>query len=326
MPASPVGWRAEIGLGDSRLLQGDVLGAALAYQSVVSVQAVPDSLRTLARAKLDSLGASSEAPSRRRHGRLGRVGTVIRMMWGFGLLVGALTIAACGRKPVAVTPTTAPADAVRDSLWQELETAFRHADWGETQRRIDAISAMLTPADPRYYRMHFIQAEVHLASHEALQAVREFRRVADEMPEGPLAADALVRAGDANAELWRKPQLDPTYGDAAKTIYEEVVARYPGTPAARRAALRLHELTEMYARKEYLNALFYMRFKAYDSAILLLRSVIASYPQAEVVPDALEHLVRAYQRINYQEDVKETCAYIRQYYPDPAGPIRLCKA
>ncbi len=251
---------------------------------------------------------------------------MIASMRRLGFLAGVIAVAACGRKPVVAAPSAAPAEAVRDSLWQELETAFRHGRWDETQRRIDGISAMLTPADPRYFRMHFIQGEVHLAKREALQAVREFRRVADEMPEGPLASDALVRAGDANAELWRKPELDPTYGDAAKAIYEEVVARYPGTPAARRAALRLRSLAEQYAKKDYLNALFYMRFKAYDSAILLLRSVIASYPQAEVVPGALEHLVRAYQRINYQEDVKETCEYIRQYFPDPTGPIRLCKA
>ncbi len=71
VPASAVGWRAEIGLGDSRLLQGDVLGAALAYQSVLSVQSLPDSLRTLARAKLDSLGTSSgtlPAPAARPDG------------------------------------------------------------------------------------------------------------------------------------------------------------------------------------------------------------------------------------------------------------------
>jgi outer membrane protein assembly factor BamD len=243
------------------------------------------------------------------------------------LLLVAMTSIGCGRK--AATPVVAaapaPAEAVRDSLWQEVENAFRRGDWGDTQRNIDAVAPMLTPADQRYFRMHFIQGEVHLARREALQAVREFRRVADEQPEGTLAADALLRAGDANAELWRKPQLDPTYGDAARTVYEEVVARYPGTPAARRAGIRLGELNEMYAQKELRNALFYMRFKAYDSAILLLRSLIATYPRAQVIPEALEHLVKAYQKLNYEEDVKETCNYIRQYHPDPDGPIRLCK-
>lgn len=246
---------------------------------------------------------------------------------GFLVLV-ATTALACGRQqaPPVVTAAPTPSEVVRDSLWKELESAFRRGDWSETQRRIDGMAAMLTPADQRYFRMHFIQGEVHLARHEALQAVREFRRVADEQPEGILAADALLRAGDANAELWRKPQLDPTYGDAAKTIYDEVVNRYPGTTAARRAGIRLAELNEMYAEKEMRNALFYMRFKAYDSAILLLRSLIASYPKAQVIPNALEHLVKAYQKVNYQEDVKETCDYIRQYHPEPDGPIRLCKA
>ena len=243
------------------------------------------------------------------------------------LILGVLTAFACGRKPAApvVAATPVPTETIRDSMWQAVETTFRRGDWSGTQRAIDAVAAMLTPADQRYFRMHFIQGEVHLARHEALQAVREFRRVADEQPEGPLAADALLRAGDANAELWRKPQLDPTYGDAAKTIYEEVVTRYPGTPAAQRAGLRLNELNEKYAEKELRNALFYVRFKAYDSAILLLRSLIASYPKAEVIPEALEHLVKAYQKVNYQEDVKETCNYIRQYHPEPGGPVRLCK-
>ena len=55
VPASPAGWRAEIGLGDARLAQGDFLGAAQAYQSVLSVPAAPDSLRGLAAGKLNAL-------------------------------------------------------------------------------------------------------------------------------------------------------------------------------------------------------------------------------------------------------------------------------
>jgi outer membrane assembly lipoprotein YfiO len=245
---------------------------------------------------------------------------------GFALFLAGGILSGCSKPKVEVVAPLRPAAEVRDSLWQELEGAFRQGQWDETQKKIDAMAAMLTPADLRYYRMHFIQAEVHLAKGETLQAVREFRRVTDEQPEGPLAADALVRAGDANAELWRKPQLDPTYGDAARTIYEEAVARYPGTPAARRAALRLNELAEKYAEKDFRNALFYMRFKAYDSAILLLRSLIATYPRTHVIPDALEHLVKAYRALKYEEDVKETCEYIKQYHPDPAGPVRLCQA
>jgi len=57
-PATPFGWRASIGLGDARVRQGDMLGAAIAYQSVLSAAAVPDSLSKLATDKLNALGGS----------------------------------------------------------------------------------------------------------------------------------------------------------------------------------------------------------------------------------------------------------------------------
>lgn len=57
--ATPTGWRAQIGLGDARLAQGDVLGAAIAYQTVVSAVGVPDSLAKLASRKLNTLGGGT---------------------------------------------------------------------------------------------------------------------------------------------------------------------------------------------------------------------------------------------------------------------------
>ena len=245
----------------------------------------------------------------------------------FGFLIGLVGVAACGRNPSTAAPDPRPAAAAAaaDSLWSELQAAFRSSRWSEAQRRIDLLSPLLATSDPRYLRLHFMQGEVFFALGNQLQAIREFRRVADGRPEGPLAADALVRAGDANADLWRRPELDPTYGEAARTIYDEVVARYPGTPAARRAALRLAQFSEKMAQKELKNAVFYVRYKAHDSAILMLRALIAAYPRTSVVPEALERLVRAYQALGYTEDVKETCAYITQYHPDPKGPARLCR-
>jgi tetratricopeptide (TPR) repeat protein len=63
---TPRGWRAQIGLGDARLMQGDVLGAAIAFQAVLSSAGVPDSLRTVATEKLNQLGAAPAAPETRQ--------------------------------------------------------------------------------------------------------------------------------------------------------------------------------------------------------------------------------------------------------------------
>ena len=64
--ASPWGWRASVGLGDARLGQGDVLGAALAYQSVISAAAAPDSLIKMATAKLNALATAPPAETEGR--------------------------------------------------------------------------------------------------------------------------------------------------------------------------------------------------------------------------------------------------------------------
>jgi hypothetical protein len=54
-------WQAMIGRGEARLLQGDLLGAALEWQAVVSSPGVPDSLAKAASDKLNAL-ASADAP------------------------------------------------------------------------------------------------------------------------------------------------------------------------------------------------------------------------------------------------------------------------
>ncbi|MHB1328278.1 MAG: hypothetical protein ACYC2K_08765 [Gemmatimonadales bacterium] len=57
------GLEAQIGLGDARVLQGDALGAAVAYQAVLAAPAGSDSLRQVATSKLNSLGAGSPPPT-----------------------------------------------------------------------------------------------------------------------------------------------------------------------------------------------------------------------------------------------------------------------
>ncbi|MEO8449276.1 MAG: hypothetical protein ABI647_05765 [Gemmatimonadota bacterium] len=59
---SPRGLRAQIGLGEARLAQGDLLGASIAFQAVLSAAGAPDSLQALATQKLNALGAAGDAP------------------------------------------------------------------------------------------------------------------------------------------------------------------------------------------------------------------------------------------------------------------------
>ena len=145
-------------------------------------------------------------------------------------------------------------------------------------------------------------------------------------PNDPLAAEALLRVGDAYADLWRRPELDPSYGQTALATYQELLNRYPGTTAAKRAQARIDDLQEHFAYKEYKAALYYFRLKAYDSAILYLKDLVATYPRSAIAPDALIQLVQAYRTLGYKEDVQETCGYIRRFHPERArAPARRAR-
>ena len=77
-------------------------------------------------------------------------------------------------------------------------------------------------------------------------------------------------------------------------------------------------------RKEYRTGNYYFRLKAYDSAILYFRSVVANWPQATSAPEALLRLVQAYDRIGYEEDMRDMCTQLQRFYPDVIARAEPC--
>lgn len=211
-------------------------------------------------------------------------------------------------------------------LWDEAMEAYRRGEFSTTADNLERLVLEFPPGDPRISKAHFYLGESYLGMKNQLQAVREFRRVSDERPNDPLAPTALLRAGDAYAELWSRPELDPSYGQTALATYQELLNRYPETEAADRGRVRIRALEEWFAAKEFKTAMFYLRLKAVDSAILYLKAMVADYPRTEVAPQALGKLVEAYRKLGYQDDVEETCGYMRRFHHDEAETAVACPA
>ena len=213
-----------------------------------------------------------------------------------------------------------------DSLFRLAESRVRRGKWGDAIEHLERVLLEFSPAIPASRRRatSWARRSSRIGSH--LEAAREFRRVSDETPNDRLAPEALLRVGDVYADLWRRPELDPSYGQTALATYQELLNRYANTPAAARAQERIDDLKERFAYKEYRAALFYFKLKAYDSAILYLKDLVATYPRASIAPDALLKLVEAYRRLGYQEDVKETCGYLRRFHPNALRGRSPCSA
>jgi outer membrane protein assembly factor BamD len=253
-------------------------------------------------------------------------------------LAAALPLVACARgssqpTPGAGAPTPVPEVAATsatpaqvDSIWNEAMARFRRGKYADARAHFERFLLEAAPGDERLVPARFHVAESKLNQGEMLEAARDFRRLADEQPGHELAPTALLRVGDAYAELWRRPELDPSYGQTALTTYQELAGRYPGSEAAGRAQLKVAALNDWFAVKQYKAALYYLRLKAYDSAILYLKDLVATYPRADVADEALLKLVEAYRELGYQEDATETCGYLRRFHGSAEGLADACPA
>ncbi len=231
-----------------------------------------------------------------------------------------LLLAACGGgfKPESYTDPL--------ELLEVSEAMYRNGNCRTASEGLRQVSFSVPARDSIALRARFFLAECHLKGSEFLEAARQFQRIADEAPTSGFAPNALLRAADSYAKLWKGPQLDPTYGETAMSTYREVIARFPGTAAARRAGARTLELNDRFAEKEFTTGELYMRWKAYDSAILYFKNVVATYGQTQYAARALLRLVDVYKRLEYDTERADMCQHLRDFFAGVEGVDSRCPA
>lgn len=238
------------------------------------------------------------------------------------LLMGGST--GCFLHHGARTPKAPPPAVPTDVELGRAMQLFRHGEFRKAQIILQRLTFELGPSQPELAQIRYYLAECWFQLGDQVQAAADFRKVADEFSTTEYAPVALLRAGDANLRLWHGPELDPTYGETALAIYQELAGRYPDSDAAARARPHVRRLENQFAEKIYKTGMFYLRRKAYDSAIIYFKDVIATYPNAARAPDALLRLVDSYRAIGYTQELQETCEHLRRFYPTAANLDRTC--
>jgi outer membrane assembly lipoprotein YfiO len=236
-------------------------------------------------------------------------------------VVGFLGLAACHH--AAARPHALPTP---ESMLEHARTLYRHGEFAKALLAYQRMLFELGPTDSSAAEVHYYLAESYFQTGDRVQAAHEFRQTADQFPQSAYAPPALLRAGDSNLRLWRRPDLDPSYGETALAIYQELAGRYPQSDAAQRAQFHVRQLREWFADKAYRNGLFYYRRHAYDSGIIYFKDVIANYGETPRAADAMLRLADSYRAIHYTEELQEACDRLRRYYPKLPGVTRSCPA
>ena len=105
-----------------------------------------------------------------------------------------------------------------------------------------------------------------------------------------------------------------TTEDALKAL-EELVRRYPESPYARDARLKIDLTRDHLAGKEMAVGRYYLKQEQYVAAINRFRTVVEKYQTTSHVAEALHRLVEAYLSLGVASEAKAAAAVLGHNYP-----------
>jgi outer membrane assembly lipoprotein YfiO len=196
--------------------------------------------------------------------------------------------------------------------------------WENAVAAFDQLTRALPARDPLLPLSYYYLGKAQDNNGDHLLAAQSFSRVAEGFPEDSLAPRAMLESGHAYANMWRKPQLDPEYGQLAIGVLDTLLTLYPDSPLVPSAKRELAKLNGMLAEKDYETGYHYVKRHAYDSAIIYFKDVLRLHPETPAARKASLKLYDAYQAIKYIDDARDLCQAMLKTYPHDQEVIARC--
>jgi len=211
-----------------------------------------------------------------------------------------------------------------EDLYRAGLREFEKQKWDNAVAAFEKLTLELPARDTLLPRSYWYLATAHEKQGEHLLAAQSYSKLVESFPDDSLSDDAALAAARSYWKMWRKPSLDPTYGETSLATYNTLLGLYPTSPLIPVAQKELAELENWFAIKNYQAGLFYFRRKAFDSAILYFKDVLTRWPNSPTARDASLRLVEAYKSIRYREDASDLCTTLRKKYANDITVKQVC--
>jgi outer membrane protein assembly factor BamD len=209
-------------------------------------------------------------------------------------------------------------------LYSASMKEFQRHKWDNAVTGFEKLTTDLPPRDTLLPRSYWYLASAHVHLGENLLAAQAFSHIVESFPDDTLADDAALESSRAYARLWRRPQLDPTYGETAIASYNTMIGLYPQSPLIQTAQREIADLENRLAIKTFEAGDYYYRRKAYDSGIIYFKVVLSNYGTTPTARIAEMRLVESYKAIKYPDAV-DHCANLRARFPNDREIEHVCQ-
>ncbi|HYR97155.1 MAG TPA: outer membrane protein assembly factor BamD [Candidatus Binatus sp.] len=226
-----------------------------------------------------------------------------------GALAVALVAFGCASKKPIVPP---------EKLWGEAETAFHDEAY---ELAVDRYKALLDqhPFDARAEEAELKIAQSHYLSQRYAEAIAAFGDFERMHPTSAQLAFVEYHLGMSYLAQSTTSDRDQQAHANALTYFRNLIDRFPSSPWAEKARLRVRECREALAKHEGDIARYYLRQKNLKAAEARLRGLLTEYPETEATAEALYSFAQAYAARDESEGATLALATLVKHHPD--GPL-----
>jgi outer membrane protein assembly factor BamD len=200
-----------------------------------------------------------------------------------------------------------------DKLWTEANQAMADEAWDLAVQNYKALLEQY-PFDPNAEEAELRIAEAYFNSGrypEAIAAFGDFERM---HPTSENLAQIEYRRGMAYLAQHRSSDRDQQAIKNALESFQNIVDRYPDTPWASRAGLRVRECREDLADHDAGIAKFYLERGSLRAAESRLRGLLTDYPETYATAEALDHFAKIYAKREEPEEANLALATLARYH------------
>lgn len=231
--------------------------------------------------------------------------TTCRLLLVLVLVVGAIGCA--GKKPVV------PAD----ELWTEGNTALDDEAYDYAIQKYKALLDQY-PFDEHAEEAELKIAQAYYAAERYPEAIAAFSNFERMHPTSTHLPSVEYYRGLAYLAQYTTADRDQQALTNALNSFRNIVDRYPNTPWAERAELRIRECREALARHEEQVAIYYLDRESMRAAETRLHGLLTQYPDTDATADALAAFAQAYTVRDDSEGAVLAYSTLVRYHPDGA--------
>jgi outer membrane protein assembly factor BamD len=214
--------------------------------------------------------------------------------------------------------------STNEALFQASLRQYQRGKWEDAETGFDKLTTSLPQRDTLLPLSYWYLGLAHDRQGEHLLAADAFTHIVSTFPDDSIAQPAGLESARSYRKLWRRPALDPEYGQSAIQEYKQLMTFYPNSKLIPVAEQEMMDVRNWFAIKDYDNAAYYFRLHLYDSGIIFLRDLLRDYPDVPKAKDAGLRLVDAYRAIKYTDDAADVCTAMRTRFPGDADVARKC--